>query len=126
MLIPFLHEGLLKTIFIDTWLAISVFGQPSGGFRLTLIDIIILVMIAIVVNFVAEQLTKQKVGSLFTATMVTIVGIWLMIAFVHLPSGWTFQVEDIPVVEALLGAIIVAVFYTLIRARLKSDGGKKG
>jgi hypothetical protein len=124
MQIPFLHEGLLKTIFIDTWLAISLFGQPPGGFRLTLIDLIILVLIAVIVTFVAEQLTGKKVGSLFVGTIITLLGIWLIITFVRLPAGWNFSIEDVPILEALLGAIIIAVFYTLIRTRLGGGGGK--
>jgi hypothetical protein len=124
MQIPFLHEGLLKTIFIDSWLAISLFGQPPGGFRLTLIDLIILVLIAVIVTFVAEQLTGKKVGSLFVGTIITLLGIWVIITFVRLPAGWNFSIEDVPILEALLGAIIIAVFYTLIRTRFGGGGGK--
>ena len=50
MLIPFIHEGILKTIFIDTWLRISLFGQPAGGFLLTLIDLIILAAVFLAIG----------------------------------------------------------------------------
>jgi hypothetical protein len=124
MLIPFLHEGILKTIFVDTWFAVSVFGQPPGGFRLTLIDLLLLEGIAIIVLFLAERLTGKKMGSMIVGTLVTLVGIWLMLAFVRLPGPWNFSIEDVPILEAFLGAIIVGVFYTLLRAR--GEGGKKG
>jgi hypothetical protein len=31
--IPGLHDGILKTIFVDTWISLSLFGQPAGGFK---------------------------------------------------------------------------------------------
>jgi hypothetical protein len=40
VILPGFHEGILKTIFIDTWVSLSLFGQPAGGFRLTLIDLL--------------------------------------------------------------------------------------
>jgi uncharacterized membrane protein YeaQ/YmgE (transglycosylase-associated protein family) len=112
-----LHSGLLKTIFIDTWLSFAILGQPAGGFKLTLIDIIILVLIAYLVSFISEKLTGQKLGGTMKATIITLIGAWLMIAFVRLP--WDFQIEDVRIIAALLGAIIVGVFYTLIRAQLQ-------
>lgn len=124
MLIPFVHQGILKTIFVDSWLAVSVFGQPAGGLRLTLIDLLLLEAIAMVVLFLAEQLTGKKAGGLFAGTLITLLGVWLMLAFVRLPAPWSFSIEDVPVLEALLGAIIVAVFYVLLRAR--SSGSQKG
>jgi uncharacterized membrane-anchored protein YitT (DUF2179 family) len=116
MLIPFIHEGVLKTIFIDTWLRISLLGQPEGGFLLTLIDLIILAILAFAVNGITEWLTTKKVGNLFAGIVVTIIGALLMVAFVKLP--FDFKIEDLPIVAALIGSIIVGVFYTLIRARM--------
>jgi hypothetical protein len=48
--IPGLHDGILKTIFVDTWISLSLFGRPADGFKLTLIDLIILALIALAVN----------------------------------------------------------------------------
>jgi len=120
MLIPFIHEGVLKTIFIDTWLRISLLGQPAGGFLLTLIDLIILAIIALAVNGITEWLTSKKIGSLLGGVIITIIGALLMVAFVKLP--FDFRLEDIPLVAALIGSIIVGVFYTLIRARMSKKG----
>jgi uncharacterized membrane-anchored protein YitT (DUF2179 family) len=118
MLIPFIHEGILKTIFIDTWLRISLLGQPAGGFLLTLIDLIILAILAFAVNAITEWLTTKKIGNLFAGVVVTIIGALLMVAFVRLPAPLDFTLEDIPLIAALIGSIIVGVFYTLIRARM--------
>lgn len=117
--LDFLHQGILKTIFIDSWLAFALFGQPEGGFKLTLIDIIILVLIAYLVSFISEKLTGKKLGGTFKATVITLIGAWLTLAFVRLPSGWDFAIEDVVIIPALLGAIVIAVFYTLIRAQFQ-------
>jgi hypothetical protein len=118
--IDFLHQGILKTIFIDSWLDIEIFGQPGGnGLRLTLIDIIILVAIAYLVSFISEKLTGKKLGGTLQATIITLLGIFVILTFVRLPQGLDFAIEDVPIVSALLGAIIIAVFYTLIRAQFQ-------
>jgi hypothetical protein len=120
--IDFLHQGVLKTIFIDTWLDIKIFGLPSDpayGMRLTLIDIIILVAIAYLVSFVSEKLTGKKLGGTLQATIITLLGTFVILTFVRLPAGLDFAIEDVPIISALLGAIIIAVFYTLIRAQFQ-------
>jgi uncharacterized MnhB-related membrane protein len=115
--IPGLHDGILKTIFVDTWISLSLFGQPAGGFKLTLIDLIILALIALAVNAIAQWLTKQKIGNLWAGMVVTILGTFIMLAFVRLPAPLDFAIEDVAIIAALIGSIIIGVFYVLIRAR---------
>ncbi len=122
--IGFLHQGILNTIFIQTWLDVKIFGYPTSpdyGMRLTLIDIIILVAIAYLVSFVTEKLTGKKLGGTFKATIITLLGTFVVLTFVRLPGD--IVIEDVPIIAALLGAIIVGVFYTLIRAQLQKSGG---
>jgi uncharacterized membrane-anchored protein YitT (DUF2179 family) len=122
VILPGFHEGILKTIFIDTWVSLSLLGQPAGGFKLTLIDLIIVALLAFAVTALTEWLTGQKLGKLFTGMVVTIVGALLVIMFVRLPAPLDFAIEDVPIVAALIGAIIVGVFYVLLRARTSSGG----
>jgi uncharacterized membrane-anchored protein YitT (DUF2179 family) len=121
VILPGFHEGILKTIFIDTWVSLSLLGQPAGGFKLTLIDLIIVALLAFAVTALTEWLTGQKLGKLFTGMVVTIVGALLVVMFVRLPAPLDFAIEDVPIVAALIGAIIVGVFYVLLRARTSSD-----
>jgi uncharacterized membrane-anchored protein YitT (DUF2179 family) len=120
VILPGFHEGILKTIFIDTWVSLSLLGQPAGGFHLTLLDLIIVALLAFAVTAITEWLTGQKLGKLFTGMVVTIVGSLLVLMFVHLPAPLDFAIEDIAIVAALIGAIIVGVFYVLLRARTSS------
>jgi uncharacterized membrane-anchored protein YitT (DUF2179 family) len=122
VILPGFHEGILKTIFIDTWISLSILGQPAGGFHLTLIDLIIVALLAFAVTAMTEWLTGQKLGNLFAGMVVTIIGAILVVMFVRLPAPLDFAIEDIPVVAALIGALIVGVFYALVRARTASGG----
>jgi uncharacterized membrane-anchored protein YitT (DUF2179 family) len=122
VILPGFHEGILKTIFIDTWISLSLFGQPAGGFKLTLLDLVIVGVLAFAVTAITEWLTGRKIGNLFAGMLVTILGALLVLMFVHLPAPLDFAIEDIAVIAALIGAVIVGVFYALIRARTSSSG----
>ena len=122
VILPGFHEGILKTIFIDTWVSLSLLGQPAGGFKLTLIDLIIVALLAFAVTAITEWLTSQRLGKLFIGMVVTIIGALLVVMFVRLPAPLDFQIEDVPIVAALIGALIVGVFYVLLRARTASKG----
>jgi hypothetical protein len=96
---------------------LSLFGQPAGGFKLTLIDLIILALIALAVNAIAQWLTKQKIGALWAGMVVTILGTLGILTLVRLPAPLDFAIEDVAIIAALIGSIIIGVFYVLIRAR---------
>ncbi len=112
-------DGILDSIFHKTWLAISILGNPSDGYKLTLIGLLITLIIALTANFVTEKLTAKKVGSLFGATVVTIFGSWLFQTYVLLP--FDFALEGVRIIAALLGAIVVAVFYVLIKGKVQKS-----
>src|SRR5262249_23483023 len=111
-------SGVLNDIFHKTWLAVSIAGFPANGYKVTLIGLIIIMIIAIAANGVTERLTGKKVGGMLLAVLITILGSWLFQAYVKLP--FDFAVEDVAILAALLGAIVIAVFWTLIRGA----GGK--
>ncbi|HLY30404.1 MAG TPA: hypothetical protein VKQ36_05220 [Ktedonobacterales bacterium] len=113
-------NGFFDTIFRQTSLTIRILGYPKGGFTINLIQLLIITVLAIAVNAIAERLTTKKVGGLFTAVLITILGIYLIEAFVHLP--FDFAIEGVRILAALIGAIIIAVFYTLIRAQTSGGG----
>jgi len=114
-------SGVFNTLFHQTSFTVKVFNVPANGYTLNLIQLIILLILAVAVNAITERLTTKKVGGLFAATIITIIGVYLINAFVTLP--FDFAIEGIRIIGALIGAIIIAVFYTLIRAQ--TSGGKK-
>ena len=117
-LIP--NSGAMDLIFHQTWLQVSVLNIPPGGYRVTLIGLIILIILALTVNAITERLTSKKMGGLFAAVLVTILGSFLAAAYVRLP--FDFAIEGVRIIAALLGAVVIAVFYTLIRGSM--GGGK--
>lgn len=114
------NSGILDQIFHQSWLTISILGFPKGGYRLTLIGLIIILIIALAANAVTEKLTSRKVGGLFAAVIITLIGSAIFQAYVKLP--FDFELESVRIIAALLGAIVIAVFYTLIKG---SVSGKK-
>ena len=116
------NSGILDLVFHQTWIAFKILGWPQGApITLNLIQLIILVILALAALAVTERLTGSKPGGIVAGVVITVIGTWLITHFVFLPGDLGFEIEGVPIVAALLGAIIVAVFYVLIR---KQFGGK--
>ena len=116
------HQGILDLLFHQTWIAFKILGWPQGApIMINLIQLIILVIIALAALAVTERLTGSKPGGLVAGVVIVVIGTWLITRFVILPDGLGFSIEEVPIVAALLGGIVIAVFYVLIR---KQFGGK--
>lgn len=113
--------GFWDSLFHETWVSLSIFGTPSGGYKITLIGLVIIVLIALLAAAITERLTSKKPGGLGVAVLITILGSLLAAAILRLP--WDFILEGVHIVAALVGAVLIAVFYTLIRS--SSSSGKK-
>ena len=116
---PITPGSFFDLLFHQTGITIQIFGALKPPFSINLIQLIIFIFLAIAVNGVTERLTSKKVGGLFTAVVVTIIGAAIFSAYVLLP--FEFILEGVRIFAALFGAIIIAVFYSLIRGQ----GGKK-
>jgi hypothetical protein len=101
-------------LFHKTSLSLQVFGQPKPPFSINLIQFIIVLFLAFAINGATERLTGRKVG-MWTAVILTLIGSWLFSNYVILPID--FAIEGVRIIAALLGALIIAVFYTLIVGR---------
>jgi uncharacterized membrane protein YeaQ/YmgE (transglycosylase-associated protein family) len=111
-------SGVLDQIFHQTWLAISIFGAPKGGFKVNLIALLIILVIAVAANGITEALTSRKVGSLALAVFLTLIGAYVVATYVRMP--FDFALEGVRVVAALIGAVVIAVFYTLIAGKVRT------
>jgi uncharacterized membrane protein YeaQ/YmgE (transglycosylase-associated protein family) len=112
---PIPHTGILNTIFYQTDLTIRVLDWPANGYHINLIQLIILIVLALVVIFVTERLTGKKPGSLVVGVILTVIGAYLVETYARIPFDFAF--EGVLIVSSLIGAIIVGVFYTLIRGQ---------
>jgi uncharacterized membrane protein YeaQ/YmgE (transglycosylase-associated protein family) len=52
------------------------------------------------------------------------VGAWLMVDVLHLVILPTLSIEGLPIVSAILGAIIVVVLFSLVAGRLGTGRGR--
>ena len=102
--------GFFDLLFHKTALTIEVFGQPKPPFSINLIQFLIVLLLAFAINEATERLTGRKVG-MWTAVLVTLIGSWIFATYVNLP--FDFAIEGVRVIAAILGALIIAVFYTL-------------
>lgn len=116
------NSGILDLLFHQTWISFKILGWPEGDpITINLIQLIIFVIIALAALAVTERLTGSKPGGMVAGLIITVIGTWIITHFVFLPGGLGFSIEGVPIIAALLGAIVVAVFYVLIR---KQFGGK--
>jgi uncharacterized membrane protein YeaQ/YmgE (transglycosylase-associated protein family) len=69
-------------------------------------------ILAAAATAVAERLAGSKPGRMLFAVLITLFGAWLFQAYVLLP--FDLVMEGVRLVAALLGAIIVSVFYALV------------
>jgi hypothetical protein len=106
-------HGFADTLFRGTWIQVSVLGYPAGGYRVTLIGLLVLGVLAFAVNGIVERLTGRKFGSTFATLLLVILGAILVGAFVLLP--FDFAIEGVRIIASLLGALVVAVFVVLVR-----------
>jgi hypothetical protein len=108
-------SGLFDLIFHRTWIAVSVLGVPNAGYQLTLIGLLIVAFIAVVVNVFIERLTSRRTGGLARAVGFTLVGAFLVSAFVALP--FEVEVEGVRIITTLVGSLIIGVFYNLLKGQ---------
>jgi hypothetical protein len=117
-LIP--NNSAMDLIFHQIWIQVSVLNIPPDGYRVSFIGLIILVILALTVNAITERLTGKKVGSLFVAVLITVIGSVMTAAYVQLP--FDFALEGVKIIAALIGAVIIAVFIVLIRGAFGGKG----
>lgn len=117
---PIPHTGIFNQIFYLTNAHLVIMDWPQGGYTINLIQFIVLLVLAMVVVYVTELLTKNKVGGLAVGVIVTLLGAFVMQSLTR--SIPDFMFEGVRVMSSLLGALIVGVFYVLIRGQFAKSG----
>lgn len=117
--IRFPFDSTLDLIFRKTDFALQVAGLPTTPYRVTLIGLLIILILSIAAMAITEKLTGTKPGGVMFGIVVTIIGSVLAATFILIP--FDFEIEGIRIIAALLGAVVVATFYTLVKT---ASGGK--
>jgi hypothetical protein len=112
---PIPHSGVFNQIFYLTNAHVRLFGWPAQGYSINLIQFIVLLLLAVVVVYVTELLTRNKVGGLAAGVIVTLLGAFLIQSVTTSVPDFLF--EGVRILSSLIGALIFGVFYVLIRAQ---------
>jgi len=81
---------------------------------MTLAQFVIYIIIAAIVGLVAERIVGAGPWGLLGSILVGLLGIWVMLNVFHWAVPGDLMVEGVPVLTAIIGAIIVDVVLTLL------------
>ncbi len=88
---------------------------------MTLLHLIVLLLVAAACGLVAERLIRSSLPfGWIGAVVAAFVGAWLMVDVFHLVIAPQFSIEGLPIVSAIVGAIIVVFAFTLVASRRRS------
>lgn len=119
--IVFPFNSTLNLIFRQTDISIQVLGIPATPYKITLIGLLIILILAIAAMAITERLTGKKPGGVAFGIVVTILGSILAATFILIP--FDFEIEGVRIIAALLGAVVIATFYVLIKNQAGGGGG---
>jgi uncharacterized membrane protein YeaQ/YmgE (transglycosylase-associated protein family) len=85
---------------------------------MTLLHLIVLLLVAAVCGMIAERLIHSSLPfGWIGAIVAAFVGAWLMVDVFHLVILPQFSIEGLPIVSAIVGAIIVVFAFSLVANR---------
>ena len=92
---------------------------------MTPVHLIVLILIAAVCGLIAERVIGRSLPfGWIGATVAGFVGAWLMVDVLHIVILPTLSIEGMPIVSAILGAIVVVVLFSLVAGRLGTGRGR--
>jgi uncharacterized membrane protein YeaQ/YmgE (transglycosylase-associated protein family) len=92
---------------------------------MTLLHFIVLLLVAAACGLIAERVVHTSLPFGWIGAIVAgFVGAWLMVDVLHLVILPALSVEGLPIVSAILGAIIVVVLFGLVAGRLGTGRGR--
>jgi uncharacterized membrane protein YeaQ/YmgE (transglycosylase-associated protein family) len=92
---------------------------------MTLVHLIVLIAVAAVCGLIAERVIGRSLPfGWIGATVAGFVGAWLMVDVFHLVILPTLSIEGLPIVSAILGAIIVVVLFSVVAGRVGTGHGR--
>jgi uncharacterized membrane protein YeaQ/YmgE (transglycosylase-associated protein family) len=81
---------------------------------MTIAQVIVYLLIAAVVGMIAERLVGTGPYGLIGNIIVGLVGIWVMLNLLHWHFTPDLTIEGVPLVTAILGAILVDLVLSLV------------
>jgi uncharacterized membrane protein YeaQ/YmgE (transglycosylase-associated protein family) len=88
---------------------------------MTLLHLIVLLLVAAVCGLIAERVVHTSLPfGWMGAIAAGFVGAWLMVDVFHVVLAPQITIEGLPIVSAILGALIVVFAYSLLAGRRRS------
>ncbi len=88
---------------------------------MTLVHLIVLLLVAALCGMIAERLIHSSLPfGWIGAIVAAFVGAWLMVDVLHLVILPQFSIEGLPIISAIVGAIIVVFALSLVAGRRRS------
>ena len=81
---------------------------------MTITELIVYLLIAAVCSIIAERLVGSGPWGLLGNIVVGVIGIWLMLNVLHFVLPGDVTVAGVPILTAILGAIIIDLIVSLI------------
>jgi uncharacterized membrane protein YeaQ/YmgE (transglycosylase-associated protein family) len=96
-------------------------ARRSKEESMTLLHLIVLLLVAAVCGLIAERVVHTSlpfgwIGAIAAAFL----GAWLVVDVLHLVIAPQFSIEGLPIVSAILGALVVVFGYSLVAGRRHS------
>jgi uncharacterized membrane protein YeaQ/YmgE (transglycosylase-associated protein family) len=86
---------------------------------MTLLHLIVLIIVGTICGLIAERVVHSSLPfGWIGAAVAGFVGAWLMVDVLHIVILPTLAVEGLPIVSAILGAIIVVFLFSLVAGRM--------
>ena len=90
---------------------------------MTVTQLIVFLLIAAIVSIIAERLVGIGPWGLLGNIIVGVIGIWLMLYVLHVVLPGDPVVAGVPILTAILGAIIVDLIFVLL---FRAVGPRRG
>lgn len=85
---------------------------------MTLLHLVVLLLVALACGLIAERLIHSSLPfGWIGAVVAAFVGAWLMVDVLHLVILPQFSIEGLPIISAIVGAIIVVFAFSLVASR---------
>jgi uncharacterized membrane protein YeaQ/YmgE (transglycosylase-associated protein family) len=88
---------------------------------MTVAQLILYLLVALVAGLLAERLVSAALPGGFIGTILAaLLGMWLMVSVLHFTVPGDLDIAGVPILTAIIGAVIVLVIWVLLAGALVS------
>jgi hypothetical protein len=115
LVVDFLVERMSATI-LEGGRALRVFGRPVDGVSLTLQELLMLALVALAADGMAQWFTGRRITALLVGIVITVLVAFPLLALLGAPPSLGLVIENVVVIPMCAGAMLLTVLCLRIRA----------